>query len=229
MGKLLVKEREIVVPGQELAEGIDYLPGNGTFREENKLISLRLGLFNLDGRLTKVIPLGGKYIPKKNDMVIGRITDVGLLFWKVDIGWAFDATLFLREGSRDYIPNGSDISKYYDTGELIVAKIINVYNPKTIELTMKAPGCKKLTGGRLIKVGATKVPRIIGKQGSMISVIKDATKCYIVVGQNGLVWISGPSYEKEDLAAKAIKLVESLAHSEGLTEKVSQFLKENSK
>ena len=68
MGKLLVKERELVVPGQEIAEGIDYLPGDGSYREENKLISLRLGLFNLDGRLTKIIPLRGKYIPKSNDI-----------------------------------------------------------------------------------------------------------------------------------------------------------------
>jgi len=63
----------------------------------------------------------------------------------------------------------------------------------------------------------------------MISMIKDATECYITVGQNGLVWISGPSFEKEKLATDAIKKVEQLAHSEGLTDKISEFLKENKK
>ncbi|MFH1376730.1 MAG: exosome complex RNA-binding protein Rrp4 [Candidatus Woesearchaeota archaeon] len=229
MGKLLVKERELVVPGQEIAEGIDYLPGDGSYREENKLISLRLGLFNLDGRLTKIIPLRGKYIPKSNDMVIGRIKDVGISNWRINIGWAFDATLFLKEGSKDYIPNGADLGKYYDIGEVIVAKITNVFSSKAIDLSMKAPGCRKLTGGRVIEVEPSKVPRIIGKQGSMISMIKDATECYITVGQNGLVWISGPSFEKEKLATDAIKKVEQLAHSEGLTDKISEFLKENKK
>lgn len=229
MGKLLVNERELVVPGQEIAEGIDYLPGDGTFREENKLISLRLGLFNLDGRLTKIIPLRGKYIPKPNDMIIGRIKEVGVSNWRIDFGWAFDATLFLKEGSKEYIPNGADLNKYYETGEIIVTKIINVYSSKALDLTMKAPGCRKLTGGKIIKVEPSKVPRIIGKQGSMISMIKEATGCNITVGQNGLVWISGPSFEKEKLATDAIHKVEQLAHSEGLTDKISKFLEENSK
>ena len=229
MGKLLVKERELVVPGQEIAEGIDYLPGEGSYREENKLVSLRLGLFNLDGRLTKIIPLRGKYIPKANDMVIGKIREVGISSWRIDIGWAFYANMFLKEGSKEYIQNGVDLAKYYDTGDLIVAKIINVFSSKAIDITMKVPGCRKLTGGMLIKVEPSKVPRIIGKQGSMISMIKEATECYITVGQNGLVWLSGPSFEKEKLAKDAIKKVEELAHAEGLTDKISQFLKENSK
>lgn len=229
MGKLLVKERELVVPGQEIAEGIDYLPGEGTFREDDKLISLRLGLFNLDGRLTKIIPLRGKYIPKANDMVIGRIKEIGISNWRVDIGWAFDATLFLKEGSKEYIPNGADLTKYYDANDIIIAKIINVYSSKAIDLSMKVPGCRKLTGGRLIKVESAKVPRIIGKQGSMISMIKEATECYISVGQNGLVWISGSNFESEKIACDAIKKVEELAHSEGLTDKISNFLKERLK
>lgn len=229
MGKLLVKERELVVPGQELAEGMDYLPGEGSFREENMLISSRLGLFNLDGRLTKVIPLSGKYIPKRNDMVIGKVTEVGPSNWRVDIEWAFTATLFLKEGSKDYIPNGADLTKYYDQGDVIVAKITNVFNPRLIDLSMKAPGCRKLTGGRLIKVEPPKVPRIIGKQGSMISMIKDATQCSIVVGQNGIVWLSGPDFENEKKAVDAINMVAKLAHSEGLTDKVDKFLKEKTK
>lgn len=229
MGKLLVKERDLVVPGQELAEGMDYLPGEGAFREGDKLISLKLGLFNLDGRLTKVIPLRGKYIPKKNDMVIGKITDVGLSNWRVNFGWAFEAMLSLKEGSKEYIPNGADLTKYYDSEDLVAIKITRVVNSKIIDLSMTAPGCRKLTGGRTIKVDPVKVPRIIGKQGSMISLIKNATNCYIVVGQNGVVWISGPDTKKEKLAVEAIKQVEELAHSEGLTDKISKFLEEKGK
>ncbi len=39
MGKLLVKEKEIVVPGETLAEGMDYLPGSGTYREGEKILA----------------------------------------------------------------------------------------------------------------------------------------------------------------------------------------------
>lgn len=229
MGKILVEEREVVVPGQELADGMDYLPSEGAFREGDKIISSKLGLFNLDGRLIKVIPLGGKYIPKKNDSVIGKISDVGHSYWRVDIGWAFDIMVPLREGSREFIPNDADLSKYYDIGDLVVAKIINVASPKIIDASLKMPGCRKLGLGRVIDVESSRVPRIIGKQGSMITLIKNATGCNIIVGQNGKVWISGPNSKMERIAEMAIRKIEEEAHSEGLTDKINEFLSKECK
>jgi len=227
MANLLVKEREVVVPGQELANGMDHLPSEGAFREGDKIFSSKLGLLNLDGRLIKVIPLGGKYIPKKNDTVIGKITDISSNFWRVDIGWAFDIMVPLREGSRDYIPNEADLSQYYNTGELVVTKIIRVVNSKVIDASLKMPGCRKLGPGRVIEVEASRVPRIIGKQGSMISLIKESTGCNILVGQNGVVWISGDDGKMVRKAEAAIRKIEAEAHSEGLTEKINSFLQES--
>lgn len=223
---ILVQERDVVVPGEELAQGMDYLPSDGAFRDGEKIVSSRLGLFNLDGRLIKVIPLGGRYLPKKNDTVIGRITDVSLSNWRVDIGWAFEAMVHLREGSRDFIPNDADLSKFYASGDLVVGKIIKAGTNKTIDMSLKMPGCRKLGAGRVIEVQPTRVPRIIGKQGSMISMIKESTECNIIVGQNGIVWISGPDSKKERKAEEAIRKIEAEAHSSGLTDKMSAFLKE---
>ena len=226
---ILVNEREIVVPGQELANGMDYLPSEGAFREGDKIISSKLGLFNLDGRLIKVIPLGGRYIPKKNDTVIGRVSDVSFSNWRIDIGWAFDIMVHLREGSRDFIPNDADLSKYYGPGDLVVAKILKVTGTKIIDASMKMPGCRKLGPGRVIQVESSRVPRIIGKQGSMITMIKEATGCNIVVGQNGTVWLSGEDPAKERLAENAIRKIEAESHSEGLTDKINAFLNKESK
>ena len=89
---------------------------------------------------------------------------------------------------------------------------------------MKGPGLKKLKGGRLIDVTSSKVPRIIGREGSMITMIKDSTKCRITVGQNGKVWISGNNVQDETKAVEAIMMVENESHSEGLTDKVKAFL-----
>ncbi len=224
---ILVKEREVIVPGEELAKGLDYLPSDGAFREGEKIISSRLGLFNLDGRLIKVIPLGGRYIPKKNDTVIGTVSDVLFSSWRVDIGWPFDAMVHLREGSRDFIPNDAKLAKYYAPGELVVGKIINVSSTKVVDMSLKLPGCRKLGTGRVIEVQPTRVPRIIGKQGSMISMIKESTGCNIIVGQNGIIWISGTDSKKERVAENAIRKIEAEAHSPGLTEKINKFLKEN--
>jgi len=67
------------------------------------------------------------------------------------------------------------------------------------------------------------VPRVIGKQGSMVSMIKQATGCKITVGQNGLVWLSGEP-EKELIAVNTIKMIEKNAHKSGLTETIKAFL-----
>jgi exosome complex component RRP4 len=59
----------------------------------------------------------------------------------------------------------------------------------------------------------------------MVSMIKDATGCEIIVGQNGLVWIKGEP-DNELLAVKTVRLVEKNSHKSGLTEEVEKFLKQ---
>ena len=54
MSKLLVKERTVVVPGEPLAEGMDYLPGENTYRENDQIYSKVLGLSNVSGRVIKI-------------------------------------------------------------------------------------------------------------------------------------------------------------------------------
>ena len=82
---------------------------------------------------------------------------------------------------------------------------------------------RKLQGGRIFKVNPNKVPRIIGKQGSMVSMIKLATNCKIIVGQNGLIWIEGTPQE-EKVAVDTILMIEREAHKSGLTDRVKAYL-----
>jgi exosome complex component RRP4 len=65
------------------------------------------------------------------------------------------------------------------------------------------------------------VPRLIGKEGSMINIIKEKTGTIIRVGQNGVVWISG---ENVDKAIKAIKTIEEKSHIIGLTDEITKLL-----
>jgi len=229
MSELLVKEKDIVVPGEVLANGMDYLPAGGAIREGENIIACRLGLINIDNRLVKVIPLTGRYIPKRGDMVIGEITEIGFNGWRVNFGWAFDANISLKDGSGDYIERGADLTRYYDFGDMIICKIVKVAGSKITDVTMKGPGLKKLGKGRIININPQKVPRIIGKQGSMISMIKEYTNCDILVGQNGKVWISGKDPVKEALAIRAINMIEEQAHISGLTDIVKGFLEKEAK
>ena len=194
--KLLVNDREVVVPGEILAEGMDFLPGNGTYRDNDKILSMQLGLVGVNNRFVKVIALTGKYNSAEGDLVIGKVYDVTIGAWLVDIGGAYNAALNLRE-TPEFIERGADLTRYYDIGDVIIAKVVNIIKGKGVDLTMKGPGLRKVNGGRIIDVTPSKVPRIIGKQGSMIGLIKEKTGCGVVVGQNGKVWIKGENTEDE--------------------------------
>lgn len=223
MGELLVKDKDIVVPGEILAVGMDYLPAICAFREDDKIIASQIGMVTLDGRLIKVIPLRGKYIPKRDDTVIGIVLDMTFSNWFVDIGCVNNAVLSVREAT-EFVERGADLSHYYAFGDLIVAKVSNVTR-SAIDLSMRGPGLRKLGPGRLVKVDATKIPRIIGKQGSMITLLKEKTGCRIIAGQNGFIWVQGEP-KNEVIAAEVIAVISEKAHHEGLTDKVAHILEE---
>jgi len=226
MTKINVKDKDIVVPGEVLAVGMDSFPGTGSYREGDNIIASRLGLVQLDGRTIKLIPLSGRYIPKNYDGIIGKVVDVNMSGWRLDTNSPYSAMLSMKEATSQFIPRGADLTKFYDIGDYVSCKVINVTSQKLVDVTMKGMGLRKLQGGRVIEVASNKVPRIVGKQGSMVSMIKDATKCNIMVGQNGLIWISGTP-EGELLAVESIRKIEEESHLSGLTDKIKEFLEKN--
>ncbi|MCK4522096.1 MAG: RNA-binding protein [Nanoarchaeota archaeon] len=226
MSEILIKDKEIVVPGENLAKGMDCLPGNGTYRDKEFIVASKLGMVNVDGRALKIIPLSGKYSPKRDDIIIGQVCDIVFSGWRVETNSAYQAMLNVRDATSEYIEKTADLTKYFNFGDYIVAKITNVTSQKLIDLTMKAPGLHKLSGGRIIKINTNKVPRVIGKQGSMVSMVKNATGCRITVGQNGLVWIDGEP-ENEIIAVDAVKMIEKESHISGLTERIKSFLEKS--
>ena len=227
MSKLVVEEKQIVVPGEILAEGMDFLPGKGTFREGENIIASRLGLVNASGRVVQIVPLAGKYLPKRDDTIIGVVKDMSYSSWFVDVGYPYEGSLSMKDATAEFIERGASLSDYFAVGDVIITKVANVTKEGNIDLTMKAPGLRKLNGGRVIEITPFKIPRVVGKQGSMIGLIKDKTGCTLFAGQNGRIWIRGSSPEAEKLATDAIYLIAEKAHTSGLTERVGEFLEKN--
>lgn len=222
---ILKNERDLVVPGDVLAEGLDYLPGYGAFREGDKILAKNVGVVAVRERNIGVVALSGRYMPKVGDKLIGEVLDVQMSTWFLDINSPYQASLSIGEASEEYVERGADLSRFFDVGDVLYAKIISVSKHKNIQLTMKDVMCKKLRGGKIVNITPSKVPRLIGKAGSMISMIKEKTGCNIVIGQNGRVWIKG---ENEDLATQAVLMVDEKSHLDGLTNKVTEFLGANS-
>jgi len=224
--RLVANEKQVVTPGEVIAEGIDFLPSSGTYRYNNEIRSNLLGLVQTSGKVIRVIPLSGRYSPKKNDIVIARVVDINLSGWRLEINSAYQAMLGLKDGTSEFIPKGADLSQFYALGDYIVCQIVQVTTQKLVDVTMRGPGLRKLKGGQLIQVNPHKVPRIIGKKGSMVELVKKYTNTRIIVGQNGLVWISGDDVKNIILATMAIKKIEEESHISGLTERIKTYLEQ---
>jgi len=96
-------------------------------------------------------------------------------------------------------------------------------------LTVREPGLGKIMRGQLVEVTPTKIPRVIGRQGSMVSMIKRETGCQLTIGQNGLILINGRSPKDERLAVMALRKIEAESHTSGLTDRVTEMIKKERK
>lgn len=216
---IYVNEKDLVVPGELLAED-DYYSGRGTFEEDGKICSKLLGLVSLRNKKISVIPLKSKYLPKKGDVVIGKIDDVRFSMWGVDINSPYSGIL---PASEVFGREKKELSRVFDIGDVLFLRIVDVDEVKKVKLGLKGRGMGKFKGGVIVDIAPTKVPRLIGKKGSMINMIKDKTGCKIVVGQNGLVWVKG-NEDMEQIVKNVIKLIEKEAHTSGLTDRIKNKL-----
>ena len=216
---IYVENKDLVIPGQVLSDD-DYYSGRGTFRENGKVCSSLLGRVSLRNKNIRVVPLKSKYVPKKGDVVIGKVNDVRFSMWDIDINSPYSGILpafevFGREKK--------DLNRVYDVGDVLFLRVVDVDEIKKAKLGLKGRGMGKFKGGILVEISPTKVPRLKGKKGSMINMIKEKTGCKIVVGQNGLVWVKG-DVEMEHLTREVILLIEEEAHTSGLTNKIKNKL-----
>ncbi|OYT42104.1 MAG: RNA-binding protein [Candidatus Aenigmarchaeota archaeon ex4484_224] len=220
----MVEIRPLVLPGELIDERKGRKLGNTVYEENGKVYSKVLGIPKVSDEEISVVPLAGVYMPKVNDRIIGIIDEVEVSGWFVDINSPYKAFLPLQEALTEFVDISKvDITRFFDIGDIIFARISKVTKHKIVQVSMKQIGSRKLIGGTVIKITPTKVARVIGKGGSMINLIKEKTKSQILVGQNGLIWIRGGNVRK---AIEAILMIERESHIIGLTEKIAKFLEE---
>ena len=210
---LNVKDRDLVIPGQLL--GRDLYHDLNCFRVNDQVYSSVEGMIRVNGERIKLIPSAGRYLPKRDDVIIGVVTDVLIGRFLVDINSPYTGYMRGEEVSRDVLRE--DLSQYFKVGDIITAKISDVDEVYSCQL-IRPWGVK---GGLIIDVNPKRVPRIVGKKKSMLNMIKEKTGCKIIVGQNGKVWINEGDV---NLAIKAIKRIERYAQVQGLTDMMAEIL-----
>ena len=221
---IFAEKKQLVAPGELLAEG-SYFPGENTYREGNKIYASRIGLAELVANKLIVVPLKGCYIPRVDDFVIGRVVDIAMSGWIVGISAPYPALLPLSEtpASRGMAAR-KDLTKIFNVGDLLMAEVIAFDRTRDPLLTIRGRGLGKVSSGRVVHISPAKIPRLIGRKGSMISMLKKMTGCEIIVGQNGTVLVSGRQPKNEQTAMAAMLMIEREAHTRGLTDRVSEMM-----
>jgi exosome complex component RRP4 len=218
--------KQLVTPGELLAEG-EYQAGENTYLEGGKIYASRIGLADCDNKRVNVVALRAFYVPKVGDIVIGSVKEVGFNGWTIDIKAPYEAMLRASDVlSRPFKPQNDELSQVLDAGDLIVAKVASYDRAHDPQLTVGEPGLGKITRGQIMRVTPTKIPRVIGRKGSMISMIKQETNCQIILGLNGVILVTGKNPDDEELAMTAIRKIEEESHTTGLTDRITKLLKE---
>jgi len=219
------EKREIVTPGDLLAEG-DYIVGENTYREGDKFYATRLGLVDFVDKTVIVVALHAFYVPRVGDTVIGKVVELTIAGWLVDIKAPQPAMLRASDVfERSFKPQRDELPGIFDIGDLVITKVIAYDRTRDPQLTVREPGLGKITRGQIMEITPTKIPRVIGKKGSMITMIKEQTGCHIQLGQNGVVLISGKTPENEQLAMMAIRKIDEESHISGLTDRITEMMK----
>ncbi len=223
--ELHVEDREVVTPGELLAEG-QVVASDGTYTEGDRVYSKVTGLADIQGRTIRVIPLAGPYRPTPGDLVVGVVREVRFSTWLVDIRAPLPATLHVSNALEEEVDLiETDLSRYLREGDVIAAVVKEVNPVQQTELSILEEDAPvrlgRLEGGRVVDIDPVKVPRVIGREGSMIRMLKRELECDIIVGANGRIYVRArkePKSRREALAARALREIERRSHLKGLTE-----------
>lgn len=221
----LFERRDIVVPGDVIYEGRTRT-GDNTYRFKGNVCATRIGLVNYSRGMVSVIALEAGYNPLIGDVVIGGVRDINLGNWAVDIDAPTEAILNVPDAIDGPFRPDIVMPQILDVGDTIVAKIVDLDRRRTPILSILGFNLGKVNDGFIIKITPSKIPRLIGKKGSMVSMILKETGCELTIGQNGRVLVQCRTRKQEEIVLKVICKVESEAHTMGLTNRVQEFIKD---
>ena len=218
------ERRKRVIPGDVITSG-SYRADQNTVLDGRLIVSTAVGVSEIVDDAVRVIPLTGKYMPRIDDMVVGKVTSHTSLAWELDINSCYVGFLPATDVfGRDFSARSDELASRLQRGDLVAARIANSDRSRDPLLTITDRDLGKIDSGELVEMSASKVPRLIGKRGTMIQMIETQTDSLITVGQNGWVVVACEDPNGLLKAKEAIAMVDRLAHTSNLTDRVREML-----
>ncbi len=140
------KKKKVVLPGEVVGTSEEFLPGEGTFEEDGKIIASRLGVVRYNDRdmTVSMEALNPIVTVKKGDVVIGEVTGVKETMVIVDIKKVEGkdrnitgetmGTIHVSKASQAYV---KDLKREFRIGDYVRAKVIKA--KPSIQLTTAYP------------------------------------------------------------------------------------------
>ncbi len=195
---------EIIVPGELVFQEPQEI--EGTFIDGRATYASVIALI----RDNRFVALKGHYIPVSGDYIVGLVTEEKFSGYVVDLHSPYEGTFSTR-----------DVREEFRVGDVISAKIAEVNEVN--EAVLIEP--RKFSGGRILEVDFVKVPRLIGRNGSMLEMLRAYTGSDVFIGKNGRIYLRGGNTA---LAVLAVLKIDGEAHLSGLTDRIKEFLERES-
>ena len=234
------KQRNIALPGL-IIENQVQMKSDNTSKIGDQLIFNKTGLIDVFNDQTNILPYKNIYKPKQGDFVIGIVIGFMPNGWQIDLfsykkhmlpaaetpmlnTQSNDKNSYRRRPER-FDPTKHELKDFLKIGDIIRAEVIDAGRLGNSLLSMNQRGSlEKISNAYYIKINVSKLPRIIGKKGSMLKLLEDTSNTKLFVGQNGVIAIEGTieSYKK---VKETINMISRNIFMKGLNDKVLEMLK----
>ena len=216
--------RKYVVPGELVTTG-PLRPVENVVLDGDRIISTVAGMSEIFENEVRVVPFSGKYQPRIDDMVIGKVVSHTSLAWDLDINAAYVGFLPAQDVfGRDFSSHADDLTSRLAKGDMVAARVANFDRTRDPLMTIGDRDLGKIDGGHMVSISPGKISRLIGKKGSMIQAIEEGTGTVITVGQNGRVVIDGDDPEGLLKAEKAVRMIDEQSYNSDLADRVREMI-----
>ena len=202
-------KKNLVVPGEKITSG-NFIAGEGVIKINNDFFSTIVGVpivekSNSKGKVLKVKPIKKTYIPKEDDIIIGKIIDINISNWSVDINSPYIALLPISEVfSKPLNIPEMDLSKDLKVGDMIVARVISFNLTKDVILTIRESKLGKVPRGLIVDLNLLQAEKLKENEGELRTKIDKKADCKIIIGDNFRLLIIGKNTADE---VKAFELI----------------------